>query len=96
MLIPKEVFEPRRQHRQTPEAIKLIIVNFVVVSVGETLFFSPGHINWFFWVAIALLGLYNFFSLRRNLEVYSKTDKITFVVSMAVLVVLTGLVYYYQ
>jgi hypothetical protein len=96
MLIPEEVFKRRKQHNNTPESIILIIVNFIVVSLGETLFWDKHHINWFFWVVIGLLVVYNFFSLRKNLEVYSKVDFIAYVSSMIVLVILAVVLFIFQ
>ena len=96
MLIPEEVFKRRKQHNNTPESIILIIVNFVVVSLGETLFWEHHHINWFFWVVIGLLAVYNFFSLRKNLEVYSKVDIIAYVSSMIVLVIFAAVLFIFQ
>ncbi|MCO5946239.1 hypothetical protein [Mucilaginibacter flavidus] len=96
MLIPEEVFKRRKQHNNTPESIMLIIVNFIVVSLAETLFWDHTHINWFFWVAIGLLAVYNFFSLRKNLEVYSKIDKIVYVSSMITLAILAAVLFIFQ
>jgi len=87
-MITDEVFKRRRQHNNTPESIKLIIANFIVVSLAETLFSSNHHLNWFFWVVVGLLAVYNFFTIRKNLEVFNKVDKIAYISSLAVLVVL--------
>jgi hypothetical protein len=95
MLIPKEVFQPRKQHTRTSEAIMLIMINFIVISIGEVLFFGHQHINWFFWIVVVFLALYNFFSLRKNLEVYSKVDRIVYTVSTVVLAILVVLVYFF-
>lgn len=96
MLIPEQVFKRRKQHNNTPEAVMLIITNFVVVSLAETLFWSHHQIGWFFWVVVGLLAVYNFFSLRKNLEVYSKVDIIAYVVSMVVLVILAVVLFIFQ
>ena len=90
------VFKRRPEHKNTPEAIKLIIANFITISAGEALCFSPRHISWFFWIIVGGLAVYNFFSLRKNLEVYSKTDKMTYMISMAVMAVLVVLIYFFQ
>ncbi|MDO3640701.1 MAG: hypothetical protein ACTHMI_07470 [Mucilaginibacter sp.] len=96
MLTQQDVFKRRPGHKNTPEAIKLIIANFIVISAGEALCFNPHHISWFFWVIVGGLVVYNFFSLRKNLEVYSKTDKITYLVSTIVIAALVVLVYFFQ
>lgn len=96
MLTQQDVFKRRPEHKSTPEAIKLIIANFIVISAGEALCFSPHHIGWFFWIIVGGLAVYNFFSLRKNLEVYSKTDKITYLVSTIVIAALVVLIYFFQ
>ena len=96
MLIPEEVFKRRKQHNNTPESVMLIITNFVVVSLAETLFWGHHHINWFFWVVVGLLAVYNVFSLRKNLEVYSKVDVIAYIVSMVVLAILAVVLFIFQ
>lgn len=96
MLTQQDVFKRRPEHKNTPEAIKLIIANFIVISAGEALCFNPHHISWFFWIVVGALAVYNFFSLRKNLEVYSKTDKITYITSTIVMVALVILIYFFQ
>jgi len=96
MLIPKEVFKPRPGHNSLQESVKLIITNFIVVCVAETLCTGHHAIYWFFWVIIGLLAVYNFFSLRKNLEVYSKIDIISYGISWVVLAGLVLLVYFMQ
>ena len=96
MLIPDEVFKRRRQHNNTPESIKLIIANFIVVSIADTLFIEHHHINWFFWVVIGILAVYNFFSVRKNLEVYSRVDLISYISSLGILVLLVVLLFIMQ
>ena len=87
-MIPEEVFKRRRRHNNTPESVLLIIANFMVVSVAVALFTDKHHINWFFWVVIALLALYNFFTIRKNREEFTKNTIISFGISLIVLVLL--------
>lgn len=87
-MIPEEVFKRRRRHNNTPESVLLIIANFMVVSVAVALFTDKYHINWFFWVVIALLALYNFFTIRKNREEFTKNTIISFVISLVALVLL--------
>jgi len=96
MLTQQNVFKRRPGHKNTPEAIKLILANFIVISAGEALCFNPHHISWFFWIIVGGLAIYNFFSLRKNLEVYSRTDKITYVASTVVIAMLVVLIYFFQ
>ncbi len=87
-MIPQEVFKRRRNHNNTPESLLLIIANFVVFSIDMTLFENRGHINWFFWVVLVLLAVYNFFTIRRNREEYNKVTIIAYIISIAVLILL--------
>ncbi len=85
-MLPEEVYKRRPRHNNTPESVTLIIANFVVVSIGVTLFADRNHVHWFFWVVIGLLALYNAFTIRRNREDYNKVTTIVYVASVAVLV----------
>ena len=85
-MIPEEVFKRRQRHNNTPESILLIISNFIVVSVAASLFTTKERINWFFWVIGGLLAIYNFYTLRKNREEYTKTTIIAYVSSIVVLV----------
>lgn len=96
MLIPKEVFKPRPGHRNTPESVMLVMTNFIVICVAETLCTGHHAIYWFFWVIVGVLAVYNFFSLRKNLEVYSKADIIVYAVSWVVLAALVLLIYLFK
>jgi len=84
-MIPEEVFKRRRNHNNTPESILLTIANFVVVSLALTLY-SHQPLNWFFWVIIGLLALYNFYTIRRNREEYTRVNIIAYVISIVVLI----------
>lgn len=87
-MIPEEIFKRRRNHNNTPESILLIITNYIVVSVGLALFSNHGHVNWFFWVMIAFLAWYNFYTIRRNTEEYSnRATRIAYIISLVILVV---------
>ena len=87
MIIPEEVFKRRRNHNNTPESVLLIIANFIVVSIDITLFAGHKSINWFFWVVLGFLALYNFYTIRRNREEFSnKGILISYIISLLVLV----------
>ena len=85
-MLPKEVYKRRARHNNTPEAITLIIANFVVVFAGVTLFADKTHVHWFFWVVLGFLGIYNIFTIRRNREDFNKITIIVYVASILVLV----------
>jgi phosphate starvation-inducible membrane PsiE len=87
-MIPEEVFKRRPRHNNTPQSVLLIIANFIVVAVAVTFFTDKYHISWFFWVVIALLALYNFFTIRRNREEFTKSTIISFAVSIIALILL--------
>ncbi len=86
-MIPEEIFKRRRNHNNTPESILLIITNFIVLSVAVTLFADRNHINWFFWVVLAVLAVYNYYTIRRNQDEYSnRITVIAYLVSLVVLI----------
>lgn len=87
-MITDEVFKRRRRHNNTPLSILLIISNFIVVSAADTLFSDHHHLHWFFWVVIGCLAIYNFFTIRKNYEIFTKVDKIAYLISIPVLVLL--------
>lgn len=87
-MIPEEIFKRRRNHNNTPESILLLITNYIVVSVGLAIFAGNNHINWFFWVIIAFLAWYNFYTIRRNSEEYAtRATRIAYAISLVILVV---------
>ena len=85
-MLPKEIYQRRREHGKTPSPIMLVIVNYIVCSF---LFTVDSKINWFFWLTLALLGVYNYFNIRRNREDYTRPYIIGYLVSF------TGIVFLY-
>jgi hypothetical protein len=85
-MIPEEIFKRRPRHDNTPESTLLIIANFIVIAVAASLFVNKNHINWFFWVVAGLLALYNFFTIRKNREEFTKAAIIAYALSVAVLI----------
>jgi hypothetical protein len=90
-MIPEEVFKRRPRHNNTPQSILLIIVNFIVISCDATLFVHKEGIHWFFWVILAVLAVYNFFTIRKNIEDFNRISIIAYVVSIVVIAVLVFL-----
>jgi len=86
-MIPEEVFKRRPRHNNTPESILLIIANFIVVAVAESIFVNKHHVNWFFWVVIGLLAVYNFFTIRKYREEFNRLTIISYALSVAILIV---------
>ena len=85
-MIPEELFKRRPRHNNTPESTLLTIANFIVISVAASYFTSKDHISWFFWVIVGLLALYNFFTIRKNREEFTKAAVIAYALSIAVLI----------
>jgi uncharacterized membrane protein SirB2 len=85
-MIPEGLFKRRPRHNNTPESTLLIIANFIVISVATSLFTSKDHISWFFWVIAGLLALYNFFTIRKNREEFTKPAVIAYALSIVVLI----------
>jgi hypothetical protein len=85
-MLPEEVYKRRRRHNNTPESTLLIIANFIVVAINIALFTTRNHINWFFWVVLGGLALYNFFTIRRNREEFTKVITISYLVSIVILI----------
>lgn len=82
-MIPEELYKRRRRHNNTPESMVLIITNYIVLALAMNFFAACEKVNWFFWVIIGLLALYNFYILRKYREEYSKIHIIAYVVSLA-------------
>jgi uncharacterized membrane protein len=87
-MIPEEVFKRRRRHNNTPESTLLMIANFIIVALNLTLFTNRNHVNWFFWVVIGLLAVYNFFTIRKNREEFTRVVVISYSISLVVLIVM--------
>lgn len=77
---PHQVF--KRRHFGTPESFTLITTNYIIVAVGLAIFTSHHKINWFLWVVLGLLAVYNVFSLRRNWSEYDKVGIIAYIISI--------------
>lgn len=85
-MIPEELF--KRRHYGTPDSFFLTITNFVVMAIVIQIFALCNEINWYFWVAVALLALYNFYTIRRNRESYNKARIIGYVIGIIGLVLM--------
>ena len=84
-MIPEELYKRRRRHNNTPTYITLIIANYIVLAVGASLLVSCNKIHWFFGVVAGFLAVYNFFSIRRNLEEYTKPIIIAYAASLVIM-----------
>jgi 4-hydroxybenzoate polyprenyltransferase len=74
----------KRRHFGTPETFTVIVANYIVVTLGLMIFTnSQHHINWFFWVVLGLLAVYNAYSIYRYREEYNRVAIIAYVISLA-------------
>jgi hypothetical protein len=86
-MIPEEIFKRRPGHNNTPASVLLIIANFIVTAGALSLFANKDHVNWFFWVIEAGLAVYNFFTIRRNLEEFENRGTLyAYIFSLVILV----------
>jgi hypothetical protein len=83
-MLPEEVF--KRRHYGTPQSILLIITNYAVFAIAVSLFASGKTINWFFWVCIGLLAVYNYINIRKDREEYNKARIISYIISVLLLI----------
>jgi len=80
-MLPDELFN--RRHYGTPQSALLIVSNFTVFAFTASLFAMGKTINWFFWVAMGLLAIYNVFNIRKDREEYNRIRIIAYVLSVA-------------
>ncbi|TSJ40247.1 hypothetical protein FO440_10810 [Mucilaginibacter corticis] len=84
-MISEDIFKRRRNHDNTPKYVLLIITNYVVCCV---LFMFTTKPNWFFLLTLVLLAVYNYFNIRRNIEEYTKPAVISYITSLAGIILL--------
>ena len=82
-MIPKEVFN--RRHFGTPEVVSLIVVNYIVTVIDIQAFAMCTTIKWYFWLVLVLLGVYNFYRIRRNPEEFDRRTLIAYGISWILL-----------
>ncbi len=82
-MIPEEIY--KRRHFGTPQSVSLIVTNYIVTIIAIEAFAMCLKINWFFWVAIGLLAVYNIFQIRKNLEVFDRKNLIVYGISLMLL-----------
>ncbi|OOQ58567.1 hypothetical protein [Mucilaginibacter pedocola] len=90
-MIPENLYKRRRQHDNTPPQLLLIVTNCIVLAVLISLFSTCDKINNIFWAALAILALYNAYTIRINRELYNRLHVIVYVVS----IIGMALVFYY-
>ena len=80
-MLPEGLY--KRKHFGTPQSLILIVVNYVVVAVAVEVFAMCSKINWFFWVVVLGLTIYNYYTIRRNREEYGRNGIIGYAASIA-------------
>jgi hypothetical protein len=83
-MLPDELY--KRKHYGTPQSFLLLVTNFTVFTVFASIFASDKTVNWFFWVVIGLLAIYNYFNIRKDREEYNQTRIIAYIVSIVIMV----------
>lgn len=84
-MIPEELYKRRRRHDNTPASMVLIITNYIVTTI---LFTSINATSWFFYVVLAGLALYNYYTIRRNREEYNRITIIAYIAGWAGIILL--------
>ena len=84
-MIPEELYKRRRRHDNTPVTMVLIMTNYIVATI---LFTSVKATSWFFYVVLAGLAWYNFYTIRRNREEITRINIIAYSVGWAGIVLL--------
>lgn len=82
-MIPDQLF--KRRHFGTPESVSLIVTNYFVMVIAIEAFAMCTRINWFFWVVLGLLAVYNVFQIRKNREVFDRKNLIVYGISLVLL-----------
>ena len=84
-MIPKELYNRRRRHDNTPQSLVLIITNYIVCTI---LFTTVSSTGWFFSIVLACLILYNVHIIRRNRDEITRINIIAYAVGWAGIVLL--------
>ena len=84
-MIPKQIFNPRRGHRNMPPMLSLTITNYIVAIL---LFTTINATSWFFYVVLACLAWYNFYTIRRNRDEIIRINIIAYAIGWAGIVLL--------
>lgn len=86
-MLPENLYKRRRAHDNTPPQLLLIVTNCIVLAVLVSLFATCDKISNFFWGALAVLAIYNAYTIRRNRELYNRLNTIVYVVSIIGMVI---------
>ncbi|MGI4749147.1 MAG: hypothetical protein ACRYFB_00815 [Janthinobacterium lividum] len=84
-MIPEEIY--KRKHFGTPQSVSLIITNYIVVIIAVQVFAMVTPVNWYFWIVIGLLAIYNLYQVRKNREDFDRKNLIVYAISLVLLLV---------
>jgi len=84
-MISEDIFKRRRRHNNTPKYALLIIANYVVCCA---LFTLDAKLNWFFFLTLILLAVYNYYNIRRNIDEFTKPAILAYILSLVGIVLL--------
>jgi len=84
-MIPEELYKRRRRHDNTPVVMVLIMTNYIVATL---LFTTISTANWFFYVVLAGLAWYNYYTIRRNRDEIIRINIIAYTIGWAGIVLL--------
>ena len=87
-MLPEGIYKRRKNHNNTPPTVLLVITNCIVLAVLIQLFTGCNAINNFFWGALAILALYNVYTIRRNPDEYNWINAVLYIVSILLMIVL--------
>ena len=91
---PEIVFKDRNYSQQA--LVSLITANYIVFAIGVQACVSCAHVHWFLWVIVAGLALYNYYTIKRNIDEFQERKTQIFYVAsiggMGILYYLLGVV----
>ncbi|CAM3969284.1 hypothetical protein MUGA111182_19765 [Mucilaginibacter galii] len=91
---PENLFRDRNYSQQS--LVSLITANYIVFAIAVQASVNCQRVHWFLWIVLAGLAVYNYFTIKRNIDEFSeKRTQIIYGLSMlglALLYYLLGVV----
>jgi len=91
---PENLFRDRNYSQQS--LVSLITANYIVFAIAVQASVNCERVHWFLWIVLAGLAVYNYFTIKRNIDEFSeKKTQIIYGLSMlglALLYYLLGVV----
>jgi hypothetical protein len=86
---PETIFRDRNYSQQA--LVSLITANYIVFAIGVQATVNCERVHWAFWLVIAGLAIYNYFTIKRNTDEFAeKRTQIIYGIS----IIGMGLLYY--